>query len=104
MGRIVAGAPVIASQLAELAEEIISVPRALAGQGSLIALRVSGDSMTCAAIADGHPVVVREQPDADSGDIVAAMVPSDVSADWEATVKTIKKADGHVRLLPHNPA
>ena len=104
VGRIAAGAPVIADQLAELAEEIISVPRMLAGQGSLIALRVAGDSMTGAAIADGDLVVVRQQPDADSGDIVAAMLPSDASADWEATVKTLKKAGGHLWLLPHNPA
>ncbi|MGH3192064.1 MAG: LexA family protein [Streptosporangiaceae bacterium] len=50
VGRIAAGIPVIADQLAELAEDIISVPRMLTGEGSLIALRVSGDSMIGAAI------------------------------------------------------
>jgi repressor LexA len=104
VGRIAAGAPVIADQLAELADDVISLPRMLTGKGSLIALRVAGDSMTGAAIADGDWVVVRQQPDADSGDIVAAMIASDSSADWEATVKTLKKAGGHTWLIPHNPA
>jgi repressor LexA len=104
VGRIAAGTPVIADQLAELAEDVISLPRMLTGKGSLIALRVAGDSMTGAAIADGDWVVVRRQPDADSGDIVAAMIASDSSADWEATVKTLKKAGGHTWLIPHNPA
>lgn len=51
-----------------------------------------------AAICDGDWVVVRQQPDADNGDIVAAML------DGEATVKTFKRQDSHVWLLPHNPA
>lgn len=59
--------------------------------------------MTGVAIADGDWVVVRRQPDADSGDIVAAMLESGTSADREATVKTLKKADGHVWLIPANP-
>jgi len=49
-------------------------------------------------IADGDWVVVRQQPVADSGDIVAAMI------DGEATVKTFKRADDHIWLMPHNPA
>jgi len=61
-------------------------------------LRVVGDSMVDAAIADGDWVVVRQQPNADNGDIVAAMI------DGEATVKTYRKRDGHVWLLPHNTA
>jgi repressor LexA len=104
VGRIAAGTPVIADQLAELADDVISLPRMLTGKGSLIALRVAGDSMTGAAIADGDWVVVRQQPDADGGDIVAAMIASDSSADWEATVKTLKKAGSHTWLIPHNPA
>lgn len=104
VGRIAAGTPVIADQMAELAEEVISLPKMLTGEGHLIALRVAGDSMTGAAIADGDWVVVRQQPNADSGDIVAAMLPSNASPDWEATVKTLKKADGHISLIPHNPA
>jgi repressor LexA len=104
VGRIAAGVPVIADQMTEQAEDVIALPRMLTGEGSLIALRVSGDSMTGVAIADGDWVVVRQQSDADSGDIVAAMLASNTSADWEATVKTLKKADGHTWLIPHNPA
>ena len=60
--------------------------------------RSSGDSMVDAAICDGDWVVVRQQPTAENGEIVAAMI------DGEATVKTYKRRDGHVWLLPHNPA
>jgi repressor LexA len=60
--------------------------------------------MTGAAIADGDWVVIRQQPDADSGDIVAAILPGDGSADWEATVKALKKAVGQTWLLPSNLA
>jgi repressor LexA len=101
MGRIAAGLPVIADGRAE---DVIPVPRMLTGEGILVALRVCGDSMIGAAIADGDWVVVREQPDADSGDIVAAMLASDATSDYEATVKTLKKSGGHVWLVPHNPA
>lgn len=104
VGRIAAGVPVIADQFAELAEDVISLPRTLTGEGSLIALRVAGDSMTGAAITDGDIVVVRLQPDADSGDVVAAILTGDGSADWEATVKILSKAGGHAWLLPANPA
>jgi repressor LexA len=68
------------------------------GEGSLFLLRVVGDSMIEAAISDGDWVVVRQQPDADNGEIVAAMI------DGEATVKTLRRRDGHVWLMPHNPA
>ena len=55
--------------------------------------------MINAAIADGDWVVVRQQPVAENGEIVAAMI------EGEATVKTFKRsADGHVWLMPHNPA
>ena len=67
-------------------------------------LKVVGDSMINAAIADGDWVVVRRESDVENGDIVAAMIDSDTSADGEATVKTFKKSDGHVWLIPHNPA
>jgi repressor LexA len=54
--------------------------------------------MINAAITDGDLVVVREQQDAENGDIVAAMI------DGEATVKTLRQADGQAWLMPHNPA
>jgi repressor LexA len=101
VGRIAAGVPIYTD---EVDEDVIPLPRMLTGEGSLIALRVAGDSMIGAAIADGDWVVVRRQPDADSGDVVAAMLESTGSSDGEATVKTLKKADGHVWLIPHNPA
>jgi len=100
VGRIAAGVPILAD---ETPDEVISLPKLLTGEGTLIALRVAGDSMIGAAIADGDWVVVRRQPDADNGDIVAAMIESDASADREATVKTLKRADGHTWLIPHNP-
>ena len=102
VGRIAAGAPVLAD---ELLEDVVPLPKMLVGNGDgLIMLKVTGDSMIGAAIADGDWLVVHRQPDAESGDIVAAMLESEDSADGEATVKTLKKADGHVWLIPHNPA
>jgi repressor LexA len=101
VGRIAAGGPILADQLLE---EIVPLPRQLVGEGDLIILTVVGDSMIDAAIADGDWVVVRRESDIENGDIVAAMIESDTSADREATVKTFKKQDGHVWLIPHNPA
>ena len=68
------------------------------GSGTLFMLEVHGDSMVDAAICDGDYVVVREQNSAVNGDIVAALL------DDEATVKTFRKENGHVWLMPHNPA
>jgi repressor LexA len=102
VGRIAAGVPVLAD---ELLEDVVPLPKMLVGDGDgLIMLKVTGDSMIGAAITDGDWLVVHRQPDAESGDIVAAMLESEDSADSEATVKTLKKADGHVWLIPHNPA
>jgi repressor LexA len=101
VGRIAAGRPILAN---ESVEDVIALPRQLVGEGNLIMLKVTGDSMIDAAIADGDWVVIRRESDVENGDIVAAMVESDMSADREATVKTFKKSDGHVWLIPHNPA
>jgi repressor LexA len=101
VGRIAAGDPVLVD---EQIEEIVPLPRQLVGEGELIILTVVGDSMIDAAIADGDWVVVRRESDIENGDIVAAMIESDTSADREATVKTFRKRDGHVWLIPHNPA
>jgi repressor LexA len=95
VGRIAAGGPILAEQAVE---EVLPLPRDLVGEGTLFCLRVVGDSMIDAAIADGDLVVVRQQPTADNGTIVAAMI------DGEATVKTFRRRDGHVWLLPQNPA
>ena len=101
VGRIAAGGPILAAELIE--EDTFPLPKELVGEGNLIALRVAGDSMIGAAIADGDGVVVRRESDVENGDIVAAMIESDTSADREATVKTFKRSDGHVWLIPHNP-
>ncbi|WP_454049098.1 transcriptional repressor LexA [Cellulomonas sp. Marseille-Q8402] len=95
VGRIAAGGPILAEQLVE---DVFPLPRQLVGAGELFLLKVVGDSMIEAAICDGDWVVVRRQPVAENGEIVAAML------DGEATVKTLKRADGHVWLLPQNAA
>ena len=95
VGRIAAGGPILAE---EAVEDVFPLPRQLVGEGQLFLLKVVGDSMVDAAICDGDWVVVRQQQTAENGDIVAAML------DGEATVKTFKRRDGHVWLMPHNPA
>ena len=95
LGRIAAGGPILAEQAIE---DVFPLPKEIVGEGSLFLLTVVGDSMVDAAITDGDWVVVRQQQDADNGDIVAAMI------DGEATVKTFKRRDGHVWLVPHNEA
>ncbi len=93
LGRIAAGGPILAE---EAVEDVFPLPKELVGEGSLFLLRVVGESMIDAAICDGDWVVVRQQNVAENGDIVAAMI------DGEATVKTFKRVDGHVWLMPHN--
>ena len=95
LGQIAAGVPITAE---ESVEDVFPLPKQIVGEGQLFQLKVVGDSMIEAAICDGDWVVVRQQPTADNGDIVAAML------DNEATVKTFKRKDGKVWLLPHNPA
>lgn len=95
VGRIAAGGPILAEQAVE---DVFPLPKQIVGDGQLFMLKVAGDSMVDAAICDGDWVVVRQQAVADNGDIVAAML------DNEATVKTFKRRDGHVWLLPHNNA
>jgi repressor LexA len=95
VGRIAAGGPVLAEQAIE---DVFPLPRELVGDGTLFMLNVAGDSMVDAAICDGDWVVVRQQQVAENGEIVAAMI------DGEATVKTYKRRDGGVWLLPHNDA
>jgi len=95
LGRIAAGGPILAE---EAVEDVFPLPKEIVGEGSLFLLRVAGDSMVDAAITDGDWVVVRQQPTADNGEIVAAMI------EGEATVKTFKRKDDHVWLMPHNEA
>jgi repressor LexA len=93
VGRIAAGGPILAE---ERVEDVFPLPRTLVGDGTLFLLEVSGDSMIDAAICNGDYVVVRQQPTAENGEVVAAML------DGEATVKTFQRKDGKVWLMPHN--
>lgn len=93
VGRIAAGAPILAEQDIE---DTFVLPQQLVGDGDLFLLEVVGDSMVDAAICDGDYVVIRSQNTCEQGEIVAAMI------DGEATVKTFKQRDGHVWLLPAN--
>ncbi len=95
VGHIAAGGPILAE---EAVQDVFPLPRQVVGEGTLFLLQVRGDSMVDAAICDGDWVVVRQQQVAENGDIVAAML------EGEATVKTFKRRDGHVWLMPHNPA
>ena len=95
VGRIAAGGPILAE---ERIEEVFPLPKSLVGDGTLFLLEVSGDSMIDAAICHGDYVVIRQQPTANNGEIVAAMI------DGEATVKTFQKKGSQVWLLPHNEA
>lgn len=95
LGRIAAGAPILAEKQVE---DVFALPTQLVGDGTHFMLEVHGDSMVDAAICDGDWVVVRQQPSASSGDIVAALL------DDEATVKTLRRTPGQVWLVPHNPA
>jgi repressor LexA len=95
VGRIAAGGPILAE---ERIEDVYPLPKSLVGDGTLFLLEVVGDSMIDAAICSGDHVVVRQQPTAENGEIVAAMI------DGEATVKTFQRKGGKVWLLPHNDA
>ncbi|GGV36598.1 LexA repressor [Actinomadura cremea] len=95
VGHIAAGTPITAE---EHVDDTLALPRELTGRGTVFGLRVRGDSMVDAAICDGDIVVVRQQPEAHSGQIVAAML------DGEATVKVYRRRDGRVLLEPRNPA
>ena len=99
VGRIAAGVPLLAQ---EMIEDTFWLPRRLVGEGTLFMLRVAGDSMSGAGIADGDLVVVSKQPVAENGEIVAAAITTEGEA--EATVKTLQRANGHVWLMPQNPA
>lgn len=96
VGRIAAGSPVLA---AEDVEDVLPLPESLVGSGPVFMLRVKGDSMVDAGILDGDLVVVRRQPDANDGEIVAAMVDGE-----EATVKRLYRRDGQVVLHAENEA
>lgn len=95
LGRIAAGAPLLAEQNVE--ERLAVDPRWIPAPGCF-AVRVHGDSMTGAGISDGDYVIVRPQPEAENGQIVAVLI------EGEATVKRFyRERGGRVRLQPENP-
>ncbi|BBH71449.1 LexA repressor [Actinoplanes sp. OR16] len=94
LGDIAAGTPILAEQNVE---DHLTVSASMVGHGTFFALNVKGDSMIDAAICDGDVVVVRQQPVAENGDIVAAMI------DNEATVKVLRRRGAKVELIPRNP-
>ncbi|GLY06470.1 MULTISPECIES: transcriptional repressor LexA [Actinoplanes] len=94
LGDIAAGTPILAE---ENVQDHLTVSAAMVGHGTFFALNVKGDSMIDAAICDGDVVVVRRQPVAENGDIVAAMI------EGEATVKVLRRRGQRVELVPRNP-
>lgn len=93
VGRVAAGMPILAE---ENITEVITLPTEIVGNAASFMLVVKGDSMIEAGINDGDFVVVREQPVADNGDIVVALV------DDGATVKRFYKEKNFIRLQPEN--
>ncbi|MGP7999406.1 MAG: transcriptional repressor LexA [Streptosporangiaceae bacterium] len=103
-GQIAAGEGILSGQEVlptDSAQDAFVLPRELVGEGTLFMLRVSGESMIGAGITDGDLVVIRQQEDAENGDIVAALING---VEVEGTVKTLKRSDGHTWLMPQNPA
>jgi len=95
VGIITAGTPILA---VENIEDTFPLPADFVGDDEMFMLRVRGDSMINAGILDGDLVAIRQQPSADNGDIVAAMI------EEEATVKRFFRESDHIRLQAENPA
>lgn len=93
LGCVTAGMPILA---VEEAEGVLHVD--LHDSGEHFALRIRGDSMVEAGILDGDYIIVRSQNYAQRGQIVVAVIED------EATCKRIEKCDGHIWLMPENPA
>lgn len=93
LGRIAAGQPLFAE---ENVEDIFPLPRDFVREDASFILRVRGDSMVEAGIYDGDYLVFRQQPTANNGEIVAALLGD------EATVKRFYREKDYVRLQPEN--
>lgn len=94
VGRIAAGSPILAD---EDIEEIYPLPTELVGNDPVFMLLIRGDSMIDVGIYDGDYVVVKRQPIARDGQIVAALIEGE-----EATVKRLQRLDGRVVLRSEN--
>lgn len=96
LGRVAAGIPIDAIE--EIIDwEDISADMA-AGGAEYFGLQIKGDSME-PKISDGDIVIVRKQPDVDSGEIAVVLVNGD-----DATVKRVKKSAAGITLISNNPA
>ena len=93
VGNVAAGSPILAE---ENITDTISLPTDIVGDSPSFLLSVRGESMIEAGINDGDYVVVKEQPVANNGDIVVAII------DDGATVKRFFKESDHIRLQPEN--
>lgn len=93
IGKVTAGQPILAI---EHIEDTFPVPIEMAERGSLFMLKIEGDSMIDAGIYSDDYVLVKQQNDANNGDIVVALIED------EATVKTFYKEKDHIRLQPEN--
>ncbi|MCI2241955.1 transcriptional repressor LexA [Adlercreutzia faecimuris] len=93
VGNVAAGSPILAE---ENITDTITLPTDIVGDSPSFLLSVRGESMIEAGINDGDYVVVKEQPVANNGDIVVAII------DDGATVKRFFKESDHIRLQPEN--
>jgi repressor LexA len=95
LGSVAAGKPLFSE---ENWERYIAVPAELIGRGNHFALRVQGDSMIGAGIFNGDLAIVRQQPDAENGQIIVAMVEDAV------TLKRLFKEKNRIKLQSENPS
>ena len=95
VGKVAAGEPLLASQNID---RTISLSSDMIRTEEPFALRIKGDSMIGVGILEGDYVIVKQQPAAEQGDIVVALI------DDEATVKRFYKAGDHIKLQPENPS
>jgi repressor LexA len=93
IGKVAAGQPILAT---ENIEEVFPLPRDIVKDDQCFMLEVKGNSMIEAGIFDGDYVVVRQQPYADDGEIVVALL------DDEATVKYLRRRRNRIFLEPAN--
>ena len=91
IGTVAAGQPILA---VENVDGYFPIPAEFMPNEQSFMLKVKGDSMINAGIFDGDQVLVKQQPTADNGDIVVALVED------SATVKTFYKEKGYYRLQP----
>lgn len=93
VGNVAAGEPILAE---ENITDVLTLPTEIVGDSPTFMLSVRGDSMIEAGINDGDYVVVKEQPVANNGDIVVALLEDG------ATVKRFYKLKDKIKLQPEN--